>query len=93
MTPDAFTAPFSAVGGSGGGEALGQPEVAELALLVAYARPARLRMAAMAGPAGATKSPIGFKIRNRLVSDFFFNMHMECHNTDTNLRMQRDPLG
>jgi hypothetical protein len=33
---------------------------------------------------------IGFKIRNRVVSDFFFNMHMECHNTDTNEDYVRD---
>jgi hypothetical protein len=33
---------------------------------------------------------IGFKIRSRIVSDFFFNMHMECHNTDTNEDYVRD---
>jgi hypothetical protein len=33
---------------------------------------------------------IGFKLRNRVVSDFFFNMHMECHNTDTNEDYVRD---
>jgi|SRR6185312_11701852 len=33
---------------------------------------------------------IGFKIRNRVVSDFFFNVHMECHNTDTNEDYVRD---
>jgi hypothetical protein len=33
---------------------------------------------------------IGFKIRNRVVSDLFFNMHMECHNTDTNEDYVRD---
>ena len=33
---------------------------------------------------------IGFKIRNRVVSDFFFNAHMECHNTDTNEDYVRD---
>jgi hypothetical protein len=33
---------------------------------------------------------IGFKIRNRVVSDFFFNMHMGCHNTDTNEDYVRD---
>jgi hypothetical protein len=33
---------------------------------------------------------LGFKIRNRVVSDFFFNTHMECHNTDTNEDYVRD---
>jgi hypothetical protein len=26
---------------------------------------------------------IGFKVQDRKVSDFFFNMRMECHNSDT----------
>ena len=33
---------------------------------------------------------LGFKLRNRVVSDFFFNTHMECHNTDTNEDYVRD---
>jgi hypothetical protein len=33
---------------------------------------------------------IGFKIRNRVVSDFFFSTHMQCHNTDTNENYVRD---
>lgn len=59
---------------------------------------------ALARPAGPVSAPdgryggltaggaelIGFKIRNRVVSDFTFNMHMECHNTDTNENYVRD---
>jgi hypothetical protein len=26
---------------------------------------------------------IGFKVKDRVVEDLFFNMRMECHNTDT----------
>jgi hypothetical protein len=26
---------------------------------------------------------IGFKVQDRKVTDFFFNMRMQCHNTDT----------
>ena len=33
---------------------------------------------------------IGFKIRSRAVSDFTFNMHMECHSSDTNEEYVRD---
>lgn len=60
-----------------------------------------LAMARPAGPVSAQNGRyggltaggaelIGFKIRNRVVSDFFFNIHMECHNTDTNEDYVRD---
>jgi hypothetical protein len=42
------------------------------------------------GLSGGGQELLGFKIRNRVVSDFFFNTHMECHNTDTNEDYVRD---
>jgi len=59
---------------------------------------------ALARPAGPVPAPngryggltrggdelLGFKLRGRVVSDFFFNTHMECHNTDTGEDYVRD---
>jgi hypothetical protein len=60
---------------------------------LALARPAGPVPAQNGRYGGLTRSGdelLGFKIRNRVVSDFFFNTHMECHNTDTNEDYVRD---
>jgi hypothetical protein len=36
---------------------------------------------------------IGFKVQNRKVTDFFFNMDMQCHNSDTGEDYVRDFTG
>ncbi len=55
-----------------------------------YVRPAPAQDGRYGGLSRGNEELIGFKIRNRVVSDFFFNMHMECHNTDTNEDYVRD---
>jgi hypothetical protein len=55
-----------------------------------YVRPAPAQDGRYGGLGAGNEELIGFKIRNRVVSDFFFNMHMECHNTDTNEDYVRD---
>jgi hypothetical protein len=60
---------------------------------LAFARPAGPVPAQNGRYGGLTRSGdelIGFKLRNRVVSSLFFNMHMECHNTDTNEDYVRD---
>jgi hypothetical protein len=32
---------------------------------------------------------VGFKVRNRVVEDLLFSIHMECHNSDTNENYER----
>jgi hypothetical protein len=49
-----------------------------------YTRPAPAQDGRYGGLSPSGDELIGFKIRNRVVGDFFFNTHMECHNTDTN---------
>jgi hypothetical protein len=72
-----------------------------LTLIALLLGTASLALARPAGPVpapngrygGLTRSGdelLGFKIRDRVVSDFFFNTHMECHNTDTNEDYVRD---
>jgi hypothetical protein len=55
-----------------------------------YVRPAPAQDGRYGGLSRGNEELIGFKIRNRVVSDLFFNMHMECHNTDTNEDYVRD---
>lgn len=55
-----------------------------------YVRPAPAQDGRYGGLSPTHDELIGFKIRNRVVSDLFFNMHMECHNTDTNEDYVRD---
>ncbi len=47
-----------------------------------YVRP----VTAQDGRYGALRGEelVGFKVRNRVVEDLFFNVNMECHNSDTN---------
>jgi hypothetical protein len=55
-----------------------------------YVRPAPAQDGRYGGLTRAGDELLGFKLRNRVVSDLFFNMHMECHNTDTNEDYVRD---
>jgi hypothetical protein len=55
-----------------------------------YVRPAPAQDGRYGGLTPTGEELIGFKIRNRVVSDLFFNTHMECHNTDTNEDYVRD---
>src|SRR4051794_20880971 len=55
-----------------------------------YVRPAPAQDGRYGGLIHKGEELIGFKIHNRVVSDFFFNMHMECHNTDTGEDYVRD---
>jgi hypothetical protein len=60
---------------------------------LALARPAGPVPAQNGRYGGLTRSGdelLGFKLRGRVVSDFFFNTHMECHNTDTGEDYVRD---
>jgi hypothetical protein len=55
-----------------------------------YVRPAPAQDGRYGGLSRSGDELIGFKIHNRVVSDFLFNMHMECHNTDSNEDYVRD---
>jgi hypothetical protein len=55
-----------------------------------YVRPAPAQDGRYGGLTRNGEELIGFKIRDRVVSDLFFNMHMECHNTDTGEDYVRD---
>ncbi len=55
-----------------------------------YVRPAPAADGRYGGLSRHGDELLGFKIRGRVVSDLFFNMHMECHNTDTNEDYARD---